>query len=125
MVSWLAAGSNCMISILLSSRWLGFHKGLKVAAYRTRFETQERAQREIFCCIETYGRTSEPFVAKKLSVRGTYSPRRIAPNKVGTPDNLPAARRRCLQLARSAIGTTQLCCRSEEHTSELQSQFHL
>ena len=77
-----------MFSILLSSRWLGFHKGLKVAAYRTRFETQERAQREIFCCIETYGRTSEPFVAKKLSVRGTYSPRRIAPNKVGTPDNL-------------------------------------
>src|SRR6266436_4082905 len=110
MVSWLAAGSNCMISILLSSRWLGFHKGLKVTACRTRFETQERAQREIFCCIETYGRTSEPFVAKKLSVRGTYSPRRIAPNKVGTPDNLPAARRRCLQLARSAIGTTQLCC---------------
>src|SRR6266404_3104776 len=64
MVSWLAAGSNCMISILLSSRWLGFHKGLKVAAYRTRFETQERAQREIFCCIETYGRTSEPNGAK-------------------------------------------------------------
>jgi hypothetical protein len=29
MVSWLAAGSNCMISILLSSRWLGFYRGLK------------------------------------------------------------------------------------------------
>ena len=77
-----------MISILLSSRWLGFHKGLKVAAYRTRFETHESAQREIFCCIETYGRTSEPFVAKKLSVSGTYFLGALRQNKVGTPDNL-------------------------------------
>ena len=49
-----------------------FPQRFKVAAYRTRFEAHESAQREIFCCIETYGRTSEPFVAK--SERGTYSP---------------------------------------------------
>src|SRR6266481_5434589 len=99
MVSWLAAGSNCMISILLSSRWLGFHKGLKVAAYRTRVILWS-----LFCLGPIAARIQMPEVDDlnppffEAAARG-----------VGAAVFSTAARRRCLQLARSAIGTTQLC----------------
>ena len=86
-----------MISILLSSRWLGFHKRFKVAAYRTRVILWS-----LFCLDPIAARMQMPEV-----------------DDLNPPIFEAAARRRCLQLARSAIGTTQLLLFGVQSISEV------